>query len=147
MVAYARRVGWGRSEEVTSLYLVLWRSTPTYRVKTHDSMYSCFTPLMKFSIHTADNSLLPLLFLRSMSILSGCPTINICSCHQDMKLSWIGPIADHPHTRLHYCKFLAYLSHVYGRFSNIWGNDLDVNGIEKCLFFMEIRHMVILFEF
>jgi hypothetical protein len=23
MVAYARRVGWGRSEEVTSLYLVL----------------------------------------------------------------------------------------------------------------------------
>ena len=147
MVASAGRVGWGRNEEVTLLYVVTWRSTPTYRVKTHDSMYSWFTPMMRFSIHTADNSLLPLLYFRSMSILSVCPTINICNCHQDMKLLWIGPIANHPHTRLHYCKFLTYLSHDYGSFSNISGNDLNVSGIKKCLFFMEIRHMVILFEF
>jgi len=40
MVASAGRVGWGRNEEVTLLYVVTWRSTPTYRVKTHDSMYS-----------------------------------------------------------------------------------------------------------
>jgi len=43
-----------------------------------------------------------------------------------MKLSWIGPIANHPHTRLHYCRLHTYLSHDYGSFSNISGNDLDV---------------------
>jgi len=50
------------------------------------------TPLTILSIHTADNSLLHLLLLRSKSILAGCPIINISSCHQGMKLSWVGPM-------------------------------------------------------
>ena len=61
-----------------------------------------FTPLTRLSIHTADNFLLPLLFLMSVSISSGCPIINIFSCLQDMKLSWIGLMAFHPYTWFHY---------------------------------------------
>jgi len=49
----------------------------------------CFTPLTRLSIHTADNSVLPLLSIRPLSVLSCCPIINICAYLQDMKLSWI----------------------------------------------------------
>jgi hypothetical protein len=59
MVASARSVSWGRIEAVSLLYLVPWPSTRTYRVKTHDSKHSCFTPLTRIFMHTADNSLLP----------------------------------------------------------------------------------------
>jgi hypothetical protein len=100
---------------------------------------------MGFSIHTADNSLLRLMFLRTASILFGCPIINLHSCHQDKK-SLIGPIAYHPHTIFNFRKLLTYLSHDYGSFINNSGNDLDVSGIGKCLIFMHIRHMVRLFE-
>jgi hypothetical protein len=47
--------------------------------------YYWFTPLTTISIQTADNCLLPLLFLRSTSILSCWPIINIHSYHQDVK--------------------------------------------------------------
>jgi len=45
----------------------------------------CFTPLTCISSDTAVRSLIPLLFLSSVSS----PIINICSCLQDLKLSWI----------------------------------------------------------
>jgi hypothetical protein len=92
VVAPARSVGWTSNEALSLLYLVPWPSTPTYTVKTQDSKHPWFTPLMIFSIHIVYISLLPLLFLRSVSIWSGCPVINIRRCHEDMKLSWIGPI-------------------------------------------------------
>jgi len=40
IVALSRRVGWRRNKEVTLLYVVLWPSTPSYRVKTEDSKRS-----------------------------------------------------------------------------------------------------------
>jgi hypothetical protein len=90
--------------------------------------YYWFTPLTTLSIQTADNCLLPLLFFRCLTILSGCHIFNICFGHQDMKLWWIGPIAYHPHTGFYYSKLLTYLSHDYGRFSNISG--MVLNGSE-----------------
>jgi len=45
----------------------------------------CFTPLTGISSDTAVRSLIPLQFLRSLSS----PIINIYSCLQDLKLSWI----------------------------------------------------------
>jgi hypothetical protein len=70
------------------------------------------------------SSVLPLMFLKSVCILSGCPVINICSCHQDRKLSWVGPMECHAHAGFHYSKLLAYLCHDYSGFSNISGLDL-----------------------
>jgi hypothetical protein len=67
---------------------------------------------------------IPLLFLRSLSILSGCPIINIHSCHQYRKLSWFGPMETHPHTGFHYSKLLTHLSYDYVRFINISVMDL-----------------------
>ena len=55
-----------------------------------------FSRLIRISINVADLSLLHLLFLRSLSILSGYPIINIFGCHQDTKL-WIGHMAHHKH--------------------------------------------------
>jgi len=108
IVAPARVVGWRSNDKVSLLYVL--PLPPLGRVvKTQGSKHSWFTPLIRFSIHTADNSLLLLLFLRSVSILSGCPVINICSCHEGMKLSWIGHTAYHPHTRFHYSKLQTYL--------------------------------------
>jgi hypothetical protein len=66
----------------------------------------------------------------SVSILSDCP-ISICSCHELMQLSLIGPIAYRPHTRFHFCKFLTYLCYNYGSFSNITGMELGVGGCSK----------------
>ena len=80
-----------------------------------------FTPLTRLSIYTTDNCLLPLLFLTSLSILSCCPVINICSFLQDMKLSWIGPMTFHPYTGFHYSVLLNYLSYDCSNFSNISG--------------------------
>jgi len=99
IVAFARSVGWGSNEAVPLLYLITWPSTPTYRVKTHDSKHvSHYWP---DSIKGADRSLLSLLFLRSLSIVLGCPVIN-SRYHQDRKLSWIVPMAYHPRTGFHY---------------------------------------------
>ena len=51
---------------------------------------------------------LPLIFLKSLCILSGCPVINIRSCCQDRRLSWVGTMEYHPHTGFHYS--ISYLS-------------------------------------
>jgi hypothetical protein len=82
-------------------------------------------PLTRISIDVAENSVLPLLFRRSVNILSCCHIINICGGHQDMKLRWTGPMAYHPYTGFHYFKFLTYLSHEFCSFSNISGLDLE----------------------
>jgi hypothetical protein len=59
------------------------------------------SPLTGIPIDVADSCVLPLLFLRSLSILSGCPVINIWSCQQYRKLSWFGLMEYHPHTGFH----------------------------------------------
>jgi len=79
-------------------------------------------------IDLVDSSVLPLLFLKSLCILSGCLIINIRSCHQDRKLSRVGPMEYHPHTGCHNSKLLTYLCHDYNSFSNISGMDLCVGG-------------------
>ena len=109
IVVPERIVDWRSNDKVSLLYVLPLPSTRTCVVKTQDSKHSWFTPLIRFSIHAADKSLLPFLFLRSVSILSGCHVINIRSCHEDTNLSWIGPIAYHPHTRFHYSTLCNYL--------------------------------------
>jgi len=66
-------------------------------------------PQTRISIDVADSSVLPLLFLRSLGIFSGCHIINICGGHQHTKLRLIGPMSCHPHTGFHYCKLLTCL--------------------------------------
>jgi hypothetical protein len=90
-----------------------------------------FSPLTRMSSDIADSSLLPLLYRRSLSILSGCPVINVRSCLQDTKLLWIGPMAYHPLTGLHYCKILNYMCHDYGSCSTISGMDLCGSGYRQ----------------
>ena len=127
-VASARSVGWGSNEALTLLYLIPWPSALIcsntsfrYILDSHHWLDCPFT---------ADNCVLPLLFLRSVSIMSGCPVINIRSCHQDMKLSWAGPMAYQPHTGFHYSKLLIRLSY-YGSFHNITGMDLCGSGYRR----------------
>jgi hypothetical protein len=67
------------------------------------------SPLSTISISVACSWQLPLLFLRSLSILSGCSIIHTCSCRQGMKLSWFGPKAYCPHTGFHYSKLLTLM--------------------------------------
>jgi hypothetical protein len=69
-----------------------------------------------------------LMSLKSLSILSGSLIINIHCCHQDRKLSWVGPMEYHPHTVFNYSKFRTYLYHDYNRFSNISGLELGGSG-------------------
>jgi hypothetical protein len=90
-------------------YLIQVPIRTVYKHKVPIHFWS--TPLTRISIDVAENSLLPLLFVRSVSILSGCPIINICGGHQDMKLWWIWPMAYHPHTGFYYSKLLTCLSH------------------------------------
>jgi hypothetical protein len=90
-------------------------------------------PLTRISIDVADSSLLPLLFLRSLTIFSGFHIISTCVGHQEMKLWWIGPMTCHPHTRFRYSKLLTYLFHDYGSFSNISGMDLGESGYRQIL--------------
>jgi hypothetical protein len=85
-----------------------------------------FSPLHTIHIDIADSCELPLLFLKSLSILSGSPIINIRNCHQYRKLSYVGPMEYHPHTGFQYCKSLIYLCHEYS-FSIISGIDFGGN--------------------
>jgi len=117
----------GEHEAVTLLYLVSSQGTQTYMVRKQDSRTYWLSRLTRIHIDVADSSVLPLLFLKSLCILSCCPTINIRSCHQDRKLSWVGPMEYHLHTGFHYFKLLTYLSHDYSSFSNISGLDLEGN--------------------
>ena len=99
MVVSARSVSSGSNEAVTLLYLVSSPSTRVYREKTGFKTY-WLSRLTRIHIDVADSSVLPFLFLYSLCILSGCPIINICICHQDRKLSSVGPIQYHPHSLL-----------------------------------------------
>jgi len=75
-------------------------------------------------------SVLPLLYLSSVNIVSGCHIINLRCCHQDRKL-WIRPMAYHPHTGFHYSTLLFSLSYDYGSFSSISGMGLGASGYRK----------------
>jgi len=72
MVVLARSVSCGSNEAVTLLYLVSSPSSTTYSQNTRFETF-CFTALTGISSDTADSSLLPLLFLRSLSS----PIINL----------------------------------------------------------------------
>ena len=82
------------------------------------------SPLPRMHIDVADRSVLPLLFLKSLCILSFCPIVNIRSCQQDRKLSWVGPVEYHPHSGFHYSKHRTYLCRDNSSISNISGLDL-----------------------
>ena len=69
--------------------------------------------------------------LLAFCILSGSPIISTCSCHQDMKLSWVGRMVCHPHTGFYYSILLTYLSYGYGSLCNISGIDLRGSGYRK----------------
>ena len=99
-----------------------------HTVITQDSKMLWLSPLTRIHIDVADSSVLPLLFLKSLSIFSGCPVINLRNCHQDRKLSWVGPMEYHPHTGFRYSKVLTCLFHDYVSFINISGMDLDGSG-------------------
>ena len=93
------------------------------------SGYGCLSKKCEQGEHEAMTLLylipwLPLMSLKSPSILSGCLIVNIHSCHQDRKLSWVGPMEYHPHAGFHYSKLLTYLCHDYSSFRNISGLDL-----------------------
>jgi len=124
------------------LYFILiqvhWCAVWKHTVQNH----SWFTPPTILSIHIAVNSVLSLLFFRSVSIFSGCPIIDICRDHQDMKLWWIEPIAYHPHTRFRYSKLLTYLSHEYCSFSNISGMDFGGIGYRQILFLLCVKNFL-----
>jgi hypothetical protein len=93
-----------------------------------------FSQPTRIHIDVADSSVLPLLFVSSLSILSGCCIINIHSCHhQNGKLSCVGQMEYHPHTRIHYPKRLTYLSYDYGIFIYISGMELDKSGYGQFL--------------
>ena len=76
---------------------------------------------------------LPLMFIKSLSILSGYLIINIHSCHQNRKLSLVGPMEYHPHAGFHYSILLTYLCHDYSSFSKISGMDLGGSGCREVL--------------
>ena len=127
IVAPARSVSRGSNEAMTLLYLVPCPSTLTYSENTSFEVL-WLSPLTRIHVTIADSYVLPLLFLKSLSILSGCPVINIHSCHQDRRLSWVGPMEYHPHTGFHYSKVLSCMFHDYVSFINISGMYLDGSG-------------------
>jgi hypothetical protein len=122
-VPSSRSVGWGGMRN--------WHFCISCLIQHTFQKHFWITPMSRPFIYTADNSLLPLPFLRSVSILSGSPIINILSCHQDRELSSMRHMACHPHTRFHYSKLLTHLSYAYGSFSNISGMDFSVSNYWK----------------
>jgi len=100
---------------ITYLDQALWHTEWKHKIKT-----LWLSPLTTINIDISDSCVLPVMFHSSLSILSGCPIINIHSCHQDRKLSWVGPMEYHPHTGFHYCKLLTYLCQVCSSFSNVF---------------------------
>ena len=120
---------------ISYLDQALWHTEWKHKIKT---LWLSSQPTIHSDI--ADSCVLPLVFLSSLSILSGCPVINICSCHQNRKLSWVGLIQYDPHTGFHYCKLLTYLCHDCGSFSNISGMDLggsEYRQVSKLLFTLD----------
>ena len=86
MVASARSVGWGSNEAVTLLYTVPYPSAHMYSMQTQVSETFLISTTDQISIDAADSCVLPLLFLTSLTILSGLHIINNRVGHQDMKL-------------------------------------------------------------
>jgi len=113
---------------ISYLGQALWHTEWKNKIKTLR-----LSPLTGVHIDIADSRVLPVMFHRSLSILSGCPIINIHSCHQYKKLSWLGPMEYHPHIRFHYSKLPNYLSYDYGSFIKISGIDLDESGCMQVL--------------
>ena len=120
VVVSAWSVSWGSMKQWPCCILcpvqAVWHTEWKHRI------WNILSRLTTIHIDIADSSLLPLLFLKSLCILSGCPTIKIRSCHQDR--TWVGPIQYHLHTGFHYSKILMCLCHDYSSFSNISGVDL-----------------------
>ena len=101
------------------------------------NVYRWWLPLLEvWAGGGTKNCLLPLLFLRSQSVLPGCPIINIHICLQDMNLSWIAPMAYHAHTGFPYSRLLTYLPYDCGNFSSISGMGLvgvlGASGTSRC---------------
>ena len=86
----------------------------------HKIQNTMIAPQPTIHIDIAGSCVLRLLFLRFLSILSGYPIINIHSCHQDRKLSWVGLMDYHPHTGFRYSNHLAYLACDYVSCINIF---------------------------
>jgi len=101
------------------------------------------SPLTTIHIDIADSCVLPLVFHRSQSVSSGCPIINIHSCHQNLKLSWVWALQYHPHTGFHYSILLTYLMYDYGSFINISGMDLDESGYGQVLKWLVLETFLI----
>jgi len=135
MVVSARGVSWWSNEAVSLMCLVTWPSTMTYRVKTQDSKHSWFTTLMIFFIHTADNCLLPLEFLRSVRILSGCVAKKIWSRLVLDPLYIIHTLGFITPKLLRICLMIVAPLVVFQAWIWLWV------GILKCLIFMQIMHM------
>jgi len=108
---------------ISYLIQVHWCAVCKHKVQ----IYFWSTPLTRISIDVADSSVLPVLFLRSLSIWSVCHIVNICVDHQGMKLQWFVPMAYHPHTGFHYSKLLIFVSHNFRH--GFWVG----MGISKCL--------------
>ena len=107
-------------------YYRRWLTVQSCDIQSENTIFKTLllSALPTIYIDVADCCVLPLVFLRSLCILSGCRIINICSCHKDLKLSWVGPMEYDPHSGFHYSKLLTYLSYDYSSFINISGMDL-----------------------
>jgi hypothetical protein len=116
-------------------------------IQTEDARFKTLrlSPLPKIHIDIADSSVLPLVFLKSLSILSGCPIFNIYSCHQYRKLCWVGLIEYHPHTRFHYCKLLTSLCHDSSSLAIFQAWIFMGVSIGRCLTAIQVRNLVKLF--
>ena len=80
--------------------------------------------LTSISSDAADSSLLPLLFVRSLSspIINIVVASKIWSCHE------LDCMEYHPHAGFYYSKLVTYLCHDYSRLINISG--INLNGSE-----------------
>ena len=102
----------------------------------------CFPPLTGICSDTAVRSVLPLLFLRSLSS----PIINICSWLQDLKLLWIGPKEYLPHTGFIPANFLHICVMIIAGLLKFQSLIWMAVSYGKCLTAIQIRHTVRLFE-
>jgi len=86
-VCHSKKCGLG--EQWSSDIAVSCSLTKHPDIQSEDTRFEMLllSPLTTISVDVADSSLLRLLFLWSLNILTGCAIINICSCHQDLKLS------------------------------------------------------------
>ena len=91
-------LGKQRSSDIAVSCILARHSYVQFENRRFETLW--LSSLTRITIDKADSFLLCLLLLSSVSILSGCPIINIRSFHQGMKLSWVRPMAYHPHNRV-----------------------------------------------